>query len=778
MWNSRILPPLGDPQSAAEALRLAENPNAETTFVRTRLGASLASRAPITIVHGPPGIGKSILLGHWAEQLRQSGNFAIEFDMDRVRGIDSSHMWRALVEEAARLGWPVDPTAQDAREALRASLITSMDNFYLIVDNVRNVDRYLRHPDVVEFLSITPKFRTVVGARAPGALDLGAAVIGPEKLLFTEDETRRFLNMTFLSISDATVRKVMMMVRGWPGLVSVAVDAMLEARDEHSIDAALSRADEHLAFVLINESGSAPLSTFVRIAMPAAALTYAIGNEDWLLARELVARNWVVLSALHKSTLFRALHTIPRDVIAADPDAEVTYRFLTSNHPTADDEMPLPAGRDELLAMYEADQRKAILRATTAITWFRRGARFGDLPDLCERALVIFEVARRQGNPSATYDLSLGYLNVGVSHIFCGDFFQAERELKISLNFATREQPHDLVAAAAAGFLALLTSFQGRMVDTAQWLEIEESMVVFGPLTRIIRSPGKSARLLAGIEMLNSEAAYRAFEEIDDPLAELEDWPFIAYALCQWHRAYGDAHASLEMIQQAREMDWHTVPEGSVTPVLMAGIETCAFLSLGQTELARKAIAPIDHPLADNIKVRIQVADDDYSVATDSRDFARWAQVPRGPSVRVERLLLAFMAHDALRNRSAAVSALRQALAVSESSGSYRSYLFVPRRLFESYVVDVPAIATVIEAVESSGVNFELDPESPAVELSVREVDVVRSLAVNPTYARVAEQLFVSTSTIKTHVAAIHKKLGTRERAELLRVAASLGLLD
>ncbi len=69
-------------------------------------------------------------------------------------------------------------------------------------------------------------------------------------------------------------------------------------------------------------------------------------------------------------------------------------------------------------------------------------------------------------------------------------------------------------------------------------------------------------------------------------------------------------------------------------------------------------------------------------------------------------------------------------------------------------------------------------PAGPGGELSEREVEVMRCIAVGLTNAEIAEQLFVSVRTVETHRAHIQQKLDVKTRAELVRYARQAGLLD
>ena len=62
-------------------------------------------------------------------------------------------------------------------------------------------------------------------------------------------------------------------------------------------------------------------------------------------------------------------------------------------------------------------------------------------------------------------------------------------------------------------------------------------------------------------------------------------------------------------------------------------------------------------------------------------------------------------------------------------------------------------------------------------QLSPRERDVLRELARGATYADIADGLFVSENTVKTHVSNLYSKLGATRRSEALSVARRLQLL-
>ena len=70
------------------------------------------------------------------------------------------------------------------------------------------------------------------------------------------------------------------------------------------------------------------------------------------------------------------------------------------------------------------------------------------------------------------------------------------------------------------------------------------------------------------------------------------------------------------------------------------------------------------------------------------------------------------------------------------------------------------------------------EPAGPPDDLTTREVDVLRLIALGHTNVEIGEQLFLSTRTVETHRAHIQQKLRRTTRAELVRYALEHGLVS
>lgn len=106
------------------------------------------------------------------------------------------------------------------------------------------------------------------------------------------------------------------------------------------------------------------------------------------------------------------------------------------------------------------------------------------------------------------------------------------------------------------------------------------------------------------------------------------------------------------------------------------------------------------------------------------------------------------------------------------------------------YVLKEAADAELVQAVRSAAAgDTYLQPAlgarlaagadaRQADELSERERDVLRLIALGHTNAEVAEQLFISIRTVESHRAHIQQKLRLSSRAELVRYALERGLVE
>jgi two-component system response regulator NreC len=70
------------------------------------------------------------------------------------------------------------------------------------------------------------------------------------------------------------------------------------------------------------------------------------------------------------------------------------------------------------------------------------------------------------------------------------------------------------------------------------------------------------------------------------------------------------------------------------------------------------------------------------------------------------------------------------------------------------------------------------EPDGPPDDLTEREVEVLRLIALGYTNAEIGEQLYLSVRTVESHRAHIQQKLRLQSRADLVRYALDHGMLE
>ena len=158
----------------------------------------------------------------------------------------------------------------------------------------------------------------------------------------------------------------------------------------------------------------------------------------------------------------------------------------------------------------------------------------------------------------------------------------------------------------------------------------------------------------------------------------------------------------------------------------------------------------------------------------------------------VEGWVLQAFASDALGDRAAAVQSLERALRLAEPGGYVRTFVDAGPTLAEllSELDVLPAYVDRLldafgRAVPPSGPQVERPAAEPnkarasqLVEpLTDRELEVLAAVAEGLTNQQIADRLYVSVNTVKTHVKHIYQKLNVRNRAQATSRASHLDLL-
>jgi LuxR family maltose regulon positive regulatory protein len=165
---------------------------------------------------------------------------------------------------------------------------------------------------------------------------------------------------------------------------------------------------------------------------------------------------------------------------------------------------------------------------------------------------------------------------------------------------------------------------------------------------------------------------------------------------------------------------------------------------------------------------------------------------PRQTATLVEAWLLDAMAHRRLAEHAAAAESLERALALAAPEGYRQVFLDggVPMRaLLTDHLYHGTAHRALIEELLEGILSQPTGPAAPGAgsspstpplpveSLSEREHVVLRYLPSMLSAGEIADELYVSVNTIKTHIKSIYRKLDANRRWDAVRRARQLNLL-
>jgi LuxR family transcriptional regulator, maltose regulon positive regulatory protein len=403
---------------------------------------------------------------------------------------------------------------------------------------------------------------------------------------------------------------------------------------------------------------------------------------------------------------------------------------------------PEPAIRDEQRAM-------ALVELGTAEA---AAARTEDAEAHLERALIL---ARRSGQPFLEVS-ALSQLGKVAVH---SSFPLASERTRAALELARRhgwsDQP---VVADAHTLLGLCAVVNGRLDEAESSLERAESALPPDglPATEGVLHLTRALLALARGRDREALAAIRAGERTIGLLVAPERVVIARVAQLQSSLRALRLKALVRLGEtESVELTLENMAdEERGSPEMCMALATLR-LAQGEPEAAKLALGP---------------ALEETAVESGS-----------GP-VAVQARLLVAIADDALRDAGAAGRALERALDIAEREAVLLPFLLHPapslldrhRRHHTSHAGLVADIRALLAGRELASPDRD---EPPAEPLSESEIRVLRYLPTNLSAPEIAGELYLSVSTIKTHIQHVYGKLEVHSRAEAVERARALGLL-
>jgi LuxR family transcriptional regulator, maltose regulon positive regulatory protein len=522
---------------------------------------------------------------------------------------------------------------------------------------------------------------------------------------------------------------------------------------------------------------------FAAQGLPAEAARHALTAGDWRLATTVVLEDWHELVLGDPAILRELLGLLPPELARPDP------------------ELALGAAADRAGAGLPAEQRVAEARRRRLpllVAALRLGEawRAGDL-DLVAVAALEMLALLGEGDPAdrphdAARVFALGAL--AVAERCTGDLEAAEGTLHEGIAVATRtglERP--LVDCTSQ--LALLDAARGRLRaaerSALQALDLAErqgcakdpqTVTAHLALTVVYGHWND----LAAAERHLEQAAAASADDAPTHLAAL------AAARAWLLQARGDLSGGLDVLAEARrELAARRPPAYLERPLAVreAELRTAGGDPVGARAALELAERP-DRPSPEVAVARARLELDQGNAKAASAILAPWlngsATTP-SLTLLVEAWLLDAMAARTRCDRERASRSLERALHLAEREG-YRLQ-FSGGRLRELLGAQLdgptahrPLVAELLQAggpvMEAEPAGAGLDDDEPLIEpLSERERIVLRYLTSALSNVEIADELYVSVNTVKTHIKSIYRKLNTTRRRDAVRRARELRLL-
>jgi LuxR family transcriptional regulator, maltose regulon positive regulatory protein len=706
----------------------------------------------LTLINAPAGYGKTTLLTHWRRSQQPNLPFAW-VSLDKQDN-DPVRLWKHIVEALHQVA--PDALRDDVLVALSVigtNLVKSplpmlvndltelSQRTVLVLDDYHWIEESDCHKSVAFFIEHLPDtIHLVLSTRSDLPLALGRlrernemSKISAEQLAFSEKETASLLNEKLrLNISPVDFSVLLERTEGWPAGIYLAALSMKQ-KITHSLIGSLRGSSRYLADLLGAEvlaihsekERDFLIQSSVLEEMSGALCDEVLGTEgSSKLLRELTSRN---------------LFVVPLD------DGGKWYRF---HHLFAD------------FLAYELRIRSPNL---VAVLHRRASARF-EREGLVESAIrhaLAAEEYRRAGVLIARHWLDFAAT---------GQTATLERWLDAL--------PKNLVKTEDALILvkAWISVLHGRQAECEQFLALAERLSNEGPL------PDGTVSVESGVDLLRALFGYSGVQsmvEAAERVAELEPkqisprtallclgMGFSLYCAGDTTRARRPLEEGLRLvgveqpvsrIAMLSALSFVATHEGHLEEAEPLACEAKALADrFSLQEIPQATLAPI--ALGSVLSRRgdlFEAVSELESALSVRRQFPRLSPWPT-----LVGLLALASARLAQGNRAEGRAVLAEA-----------------RAILEPFASDAGIFPELLARQERKLSTPKLREGQPDEDFTERELDVLRLLTGELPIHQMAQSLHIATSTVRTHVRSIYRKLGVSSRREAVEEARARELI-
>jgi LuxR family transcriptional regulator, maltose regulon positive regulatory protein len=531
---------------------------------------------------------------------------------------------------------------------------------------------------------------------------------------------------------------------------------------------------------------------------PVPAVRHALAAGDLDQAAALLAASWAPLLVEGQAAVLRELVSrLPGDRVRTTPELAVVAalsRLALGELEEADAWLGLALAAEPRFARGARHPRTG---AALQLARLYRARLVGDAADAGPAARVLLAPAGEaavEGTAGDDDHRTLAQALLGAAQLWSGQLEDAAANLELARADAGR-RGHEVVALAATAHLALLEAVEGRLGRAGELgrLATEQAR----------RVDWSASSQLACADLALAVCAYHR-DDLVTAVAALDrataaaagDRPVLLATaiLAAWLAAgAGAAEAALARLDAAE-----LATRGRPPRLLRAAARAARaklLAAAGDEEAASAALGPGDEPrppVEAVVSARLRLAGGDP--AATARTLA--PLLASGPAetapelpLAIEAYLVDALASQELADRAAAIRSLRSALDLAAPEGYRRVFVeggMPVRVLLTDHLhwdsTHHQLVASLLERLRAvAGADQPGGhPAAPAplvAPLSEREQVVLRYLSSRLSAGEIADELYVSLNTVKTHIKSIYRKLDTNRRWDAVKRARQLQLL-
>ncbi len=521
-------------------------------------------------------------------------------------------------------------------------------------------------------------------------------------------------------------------------------------------------------------------------------IRHAEAGAEWSRAAELLVDCGLSLWLNGQHATLAALSAaLPADA-AALPDVALVlgYRELTQGSLDAAAAYLVFAEHHAGEVAENRRHRFDLLLAVTRLTLARRRGDFSLVVDSVRTLLGPTEAEPLRDVSLSAEARAAALMNLGMVEVWSYRLGDAKQHLEQALELAQRIGLA-YVEVGSLGHLAVLDawrSFAAVRQRSAQAIAVAEAnglstqpilCVALAMMALMDVSSGHIERARAWVE--RAEAALRP--DLEPATALL-----LQRACGMVEFAQGHFEEALTSFRSAARLQSMLVAPHALTAQMREWL-VLTLLRLGRTSEAHEQVAELPEEVSRWGETRtaqalVLLADGDAQAADDTLEAVIAGSLPvLHAGSLIEALLVRALARDQLGDARGCEAAVERALELAEPDAQTFPFVLVrPIDLLQRHprqrTAHAALLADILDVLAGAPVRPRVSEPLPLPEaLSESELRVLGYLPSNLSAPEIAAELYVSTSTVKTHMRQIYAKFDVHKRTDAVERARDLGLL-